>query len=64
VPVYLNPSVQFEPASFLGYTAGGLGYLAVAHLLGIEAKGASPKVTSGFHPLAPKAPHFPARPNR
>src|SRR5438105_13520549 len=47
--------------SFLGYTAGGLGYLALAHLLGIEAEAASPKVISGFHPLAPKSPHFPAK---
>src|SRR5438876_11689310 len=47
--------------SVLGYTAGGLGYLALAHLLGIEAKGAGPGPTPGFHPLAPKSPHFPAK---
>src|SRR5438105_129690 len=47
--------------SFLGYTAGGLGYLALAHLLGTDAKGASPHAPHGFHPLAPKPAHFPAR---
>src|SRR5438105_932856 len=47
--------------SFLGYTAGGLGYLALAHLLGTDAKGASPHAPHGFHPLAPKPPHFPGK---
>src|SRR3954470_1899290 len=48
--------------SFLGYSAGGLGYLALSHLLGLEAEGqpASP-LSAGFHPLAPKTPHHPAR---
>src|SRR5882724_182906 len=47
--------------SFLTYTAGGLGYLALAHLLGTEARAATPAIPSGFHPLAPKSPHFPAK---
>src|SRR4051812_9170078 len=44
---------QINRRSFLGYTAGGLGYLALAQLLGAEV----PTAPSGFHPLAPKAPH-------
>src|SRR5437763_16909314 len=48
--------------SFLGYTAGGLGYLALAHLLGIDATAATTsEELPGFHPLAPKAPHHPAK---
>ena len=42
--------------AFLGYTAGGLGYLALSHLLGAEAQ-----AKELFHPLAPKAPHFPPK---
>lgn len=48
---------QINRRSFLGYTAGGLGYLALAHLLGGDARSA----TAGFHPLAPKAPHHTPR---
>src|SRR2546423_10904851 len=64
----MNRSSIPQPALFnmnrrssLGYTAGGLGYLALAHLLGTEAKGASPELVRGFHPLAPKSPHFRAK---
>jgi Protein of unknown function (DUF1501) len=42
--------------SFLSYAAGGLGYLALAHLLEKEGVSATPIAAS--HPLAPKAPHF------
>src|SRR5256885_9445041 len=42
--------------AFLGYTAGGLGCLALSHLLGAEAQ-----AKEAFHPLAPKVPHHPAK---
>ena len=51
-------SFQLNRRSFLGYTAGGLGYLALSHLLGGEA---GAKEAAGFHPLAPKAPHHPPK---
>src|SRR5215212_3841196 len=47
-------SFDINRRSFLGYTAGGLGYLALSHLLGLEA---GAKEATAFHPLAPKAPH-------
>ena len=45
---------------FLGFTAGGLGYLALTHLLSQESSGA-PKVIQPVHPLTPKWTHHPAR---
>ncbi len=45
--------------SFLSHTAGGLGYLALAHLLRMDGQAAP--TSTGFHPLAPKAPHHPAK---
>src|SRR5262252_687564 len=45
--------------SFLGMTAGGLGYLALSHLLSAERAAAEPasQVAKVISPLAPKAPH-------
>src|SRR6266567_9168403 len=44
--------------SFLGFTAGGLGYLALAHLLSLEGfVSAADKIVKSSHPLAPKLPH-------
>src|SRR5690349_7744556 len=48
---------QCNRRSFLSYSAGGLGYLALAHLQGNDAIAQS----AAAHPLAPKAPHFPAK---
>src|SRR3954471_1357243 len=48
---------QCNRRSFLSYGAGGLGYLALAHLLGSEGVAQS----APAHPLAPKPPHFPAK---
>ena len=66
---------EFDPAASLGrltrrealrHAGTGFGYLALAGLLGrdagaLAATGASP---SREHPLAPKAPHFPAKAKR
>src|SRR4051812_31635461 len=51
-----RPGYQINRRSFLGYTAGGLGHLALAQLLGSEQKGRAAMAAAG-HPLAPKAPH-------
>src|SRR5262245_51318206 len=53
-------SSEMTRRSFLGFTAGGLGQLALAHLLSLEGS-ASPKPTPSVHPLAPKRPHHPGR---
>src|SRR5689334_5229903 len=48
--------------SFLGYTAGGLGWLALSHLMSLEGQAApANRVIPATHPLAPKPPHFPPR---
>ena len=48
--------------SFLGYTAGGLGCLALSHLLALEGRAApGGKMASVAHPLSPRPPHFPAK---
>ncbi|MEO6036169.1 MAG: DUF1501 domain-containing protein [Verrucomicrobiota bacterium] len=47
--------------SFLGYTAGGLGWLALSHLMASEGKAASNPMVSAAHPLAPRPSHFPAK---
>src|SRR3954463_13620082 len=51
-----RPGYQINRRSFLGYTAGGLGHLALAQLLGSEQKGRAAMAAAG-HPLASKAPH-------
>jgi hypothetical protein len=48
--------------SFLGYTAGGLGWLALSHLLSLEGRvGATEGSAKGAQPLAPKSPHHAPR---
>lgn len=48
--------------AFLGYTAGGLGWLALSHLAALEAKAApTGHIVPAAAPLAPKPPHFPAK---
>ena len=55
---------QFSPLisrrSLLKSAAGGFGYLALAGLLGHETA----RATSAVNPLAPRAPHFPAKAKR
>src|SRR5262245_48443934 len=48
-------SFEMNRRSFLGFTAGGLGYLALAHLMAAET-GSAPKLIQAAHPLAPKLP--------
>ena len=58
----MDRQFQLNRRSFLGYTAGGLGYLALSHLLALEGRAApSARVTAATHPLGPKPPHFPAK---
>jgi hypothetical protein len=48
--------------SFLGFSAGGLGYLALSHLLSLEGFAATDdKIIEAAHPLAPKLPHHPPK---
>jgi hypothetical protein len=47
-------NIELNRRSFLRYTAGGLGYLALSHLFGIEGPA---RAAAGFHPLAHKEPH-------
>ena len=48
--------------AFLGFTAGGLGYLALSHLHALEGRGAeSGSVLKAANPLAPKPPHHTPR---
>src|SRR4051812_30787961 len=51
----MNPTRR----SFLSQYAGGLGALALAHLLGEDGRAVDVKGASG--PLGPKAPHHPPR---
>ena len=50
---------EFNRRSFLSYSAGGLAYLALSHLLGSEAQ--AQVFAPAAHPLAPKVPHHPAK---
>ena len=53
---------EMNRRSFLGLTAGGLGQLAMAHLLSAESRAADAAGSRrAFHPLAPKPPHHPAK---
>src|ERR1044071_2707594 len=52
-----QPGFSLNRRSFLRYSAGGLSYLALAHLLGLEKRSVAAAAPTGFHPLAPKAPH-------
>jgi len=57
-----NREFQLNRRAFLGYTAGGLGCLALAHLLALEGRAAPASgMVQAAHPLAPKPPHFPAK---
>ncbi|MSU59034.1 MAG: DUF1501 domain-containing protein [Pedosphaera sp.] len=48
--------------AFLGYTAGGLGWLALSHLAALEGRAATAsQIISGANPLAAKPPHFSAK---
>jgi hypothetical protein len=54
--------IEMNRRSFLGYSAGGLGYLALAQLLQADpTTSVAAPLTSGYHPLAPRPPHFPAK---
>ena len=46
--------------AFLKRSAGGLGFLALGHLLALDALGNAAPVEIP-NPLAPRAPHYPCR---
>jgi hypothetical protein len=49
---------QLNRRAFLGHTAGGLGWLALAHLLARDGFGVQTnKTEAASHPLSPKLPH-------
>ncbi len=57
----MNSNCQFfrmNRRAFLGLTAGGVGSLALSHLLALDGQ-AAPGTSSlnALHPLAPKPPH-------
>ncbi|MBI2946663.1 MAG: DUF1501 domain-containing protein [Verrucomicrobia bacterium] len=53
---------RFNRRSFLGWAGGGLGYLALSHLLALERAAALARPPgAAAHPLAPKPPHFTPR---
>jgi hypothetical protein len=57
-----NTGFNLNRRSFLRTTAGSLGSLALAHLLSLDTRGESSAASfRAAHPLAPKAPHFPAK---
>jgi hypothetical protein len=58
--MWIDSEFSLNRRSFLRVTAGGLGSLALAHLLGAESRAANAPQTS-ISPLAPKAPHFKPR---
>src|SRR4051812_46437933 len=51
-----EPGFQLNRRSFLGMAGGGLGFLALSHLL--EREGIAAIEASAVNPLAPKSPHF------
>lgn len=54
----LSPGYSLNRRAFLGYTAGGLGWLALAHLRRLEAKAADATLSPPqAESLAPKLPH-------
>jgi uncharacterized protein DUF1501 len=57
-----DPTNEFAAnrRAFLKRCAGGLGFLALSHLLAIDAA-AGPAAAELQNPLAPRAPHYPAR---
>ena len=58
--MWTDPDYSLNRRSFLRGSAGGLGSLALAHLLGREARAAGSPSRSDS-PLAPKAPHHKPR---
>jgi hypothetical protein len=54
----VSQSFAINRRSFLNCTAGGLGWLALSHLLALEGRAApSAKLVAAPHPFAPKSPH-------
>jgi len=58
-PQFRNFSINRR--AFLSRAAGGLGGLALAHLLASEGRGGAGERIQAPHPLAPKPPHHPPR---
>lgn len=59
---YSGHDFEMNRRAFLGFTAGGLGYLALAHLLSVDGRAATGnRIAKAAHPLAPKSPHYPAK---
>ncbi len=58
--MWTNSDFGLNRRSFLRISAGGLGSLALSHLLSLEARAAARPPLSES-PLAPKAPHYKAR---
>ncbi len=56
--MWTNPDFSLNRRSFLRISAGGLGSLALSHLLAFEARAAADGSFASDSPLAPKAPHF------
>src|SRR5678815_1882312 len=54
--MWIDPDFSLNRRSFLRVSAGGLGSLALAHLLGMNGRAAEAARIS-HSPLAPKAPH-------
>ena len=60
--MWINPDFSLNRRSFLHVSAGGLGSLALAHLLAGEVRAGGATVgQSDSNPLAPKPPHFKPR---
>ncbi len=57
-PLFLDP--RLSRRELLRRASNGFGAMAMMALLGREGQAAGPE-SPGAHPLAPKAPHFPAR---
>ncbi len=58
--MWTDPNFSLNRRSFLGVSAGGLGSLALSHLLGTETRAAG-VLESPDSPLAPKPPHHAPR---
>src|SRR5436189_5481813 len=58
--MWIDPDFSLNRRSFLRVSAGGLGSLALAHLLGANARAAE-GLRTGDSPLTPKAPHHKPR---
>src|SRR5256885_13966885 len=58
--MWTNSECSVNRRAFLRVSAGGLGSLALSHLLGMQARAAENPLRSDS-PLAPKAPHHKTR---